>query len=76
MDLSRNFAFISSGCGAVVLVVLQTYKAKSMVRLMNFLPAVSINIKRSAIVIASAENKNYELNITNSKEGDETLLTN
>lgn len=76
LEVNENYAVISRGCGAVDLIDLTTNKAKSMIRLMNFVTAVAINIERSAIVIATAENKIYELNITNNKEGDETLLTN
>ncbi|CCD24099.1 small subunit rRNA maturation protein UTP4 NDAI_0C04390 [Naumovozyma dairenensis CBS 421] len=76
LDVSTTHAVVSRTCGAVDVVDLTTGKSTPIVRLMNFITAVSFNIKRNTTIVVTAENKIYEFNNPATQtEEDGTLLT-
>ncbi|CCF58091.1 hypothetical protein KAFR_0D04430 [Kazachstania africana CBS 2517] len=81
LEVSGTYAVYSRYCGTVDLIDLATNKVNSMVRLTNFITSVQINESRSTVLVVTAENKIYELNInksTNSLQDenvDESLLS-
>lgn len=72
--VSNEYAVIGHTCGAVDIVNLETLRARTLVRLMNFITSLYINNGRKSVVLMTAENKLYEFNIDDSGD-DSTLLT-
>lgn len=79
LDATDKYAVVSRGCGFVDLINLETKEAKCLVRLTNFITAIKINKSKNTVIVVTAENKIYELNIIQSTDDQETetsLLTN
>lgn len=74
LEVNGHYAVIARGCGAVDVIDLNTNEVRSLVRLMNFVSALSINIDRGSVLLVTADNKIYEFNFK-SGEDDSSLLT-
>ncbi|CAL9730706.1 U3 small nucleolar RNA-associated protein 4 [Monosporozyma unispora] len=80
IDACKDYVIVSRACGAVDVVSLSTGNNKSLVRLMNSITVIKINEKKSTVIVMTADNKVYELNVnvealnkdSNQKKQDET----
>ena len=79
LQVQDKYAVISHSSGSIVLINLETKECKVLARLMNYITTLTINIKRGAVVVVTAENKIYEFNINNGQQKDgeeeESILT-
>lgn len=74
LAVGGDLIVVGRTCGAVDVVNGVTNESKPLVRLMNFITAVSINTERESIVLVTAENKVYEFNLKSDEE-QSSLLT-
>lgn len=74
IDACKDFIIVSRVCGAVDVVSLSTGHYKSLVRLMNSITVVKINENKSTVIVMTADNKIYELNVDIESLNKETKL--
>lgn len=63
LDVCQDYAIVSRGCGAVDVISLTTGHYKSLIRLMNSITVIKINEKKKTVIIMTADNQIYELNV-------------
>lgn len=67
LEVKGDYAVVARGCGSVELINLKDNSAKQLIRMNNFISAVSISSRFTAIVVTS-ENKIFEFNIDPEKD--------
>lgn len=72
LDICQDYAIVSRGCGAVDVISLTTGHYKSLIRLMNSITVIKINEAKSTVIIMTADNKIYELNVNIDSLNNET----
>lgn len=74
LAVNGEHAAIAYTCGAVDIIDLETLKARTLVRLMNFVTSLRVITGRNSVVLTTADNKIYEFSLNNEDE-DSSLLT-
>lgn len=74
LAVNGEYAAIAYTCGAVDILDLETLKARTLVRLMNFVTSLRVITGRNSVVLTTADNKIYEFSLNNEDE-DSSLLT-
>ena len=72
LDVCKDFVIVSRGCGAIDVISLTTGHYKSLIRLMNSITVIKINEKKSTVIVMTADNKIYELNVDIESLNNET----
>lgn len=74
LAVGGTYVVVGYTCGSVDIVNLKNLKTRTVVRLMNFITSLCINIGRSSVVLTTADNKIYEFSIGD-EETESSLLT-